>query len=83
MILSALISVYNNPSICMIVDEMDSGIFEFLLGEILRVIEQSGKGQLIFTSHNLYFFEFLCKTFLSFTVHIMRYILYHKKKSIQ
>lgn len=52
-ILSALISVYNNPSICLIVDELDSGVFEYLLGELLQIIEQNARGQLIFTSHNL------------------------------
>ena len=52
-ILSALISVYNNPSICLVVDELDAGIFEYLLGELLSIVKKYGKGQLIFTSHNL------------------------------
>lgn len=52
-ILSTLISVYNNPSICLVVDELDSGIFEYLLGELLQMMERHAKGQLIFTSHNL------------------------------
>lgn len=52
-ILSTLISVYNNPSICLIVDELDSGVFEYLLGELLQIIERNARGQLIFTSHNL------------------------------
>lgn len=66
-ILSALIAVYNHPSICMIVDELDSGIYEFLLGEILKVIKLGGKGQLIFTSHNLRPLEVLNKDSLYFT----------------
>lgn len=66
-ILSALIAMYNNPSICMVVDELDSGIYEFLLGEILKVIEQGGKGQLMFTSHNLRPLEVLNKDSLYFT----------------
>lgn len=66
-ILSALIAMYNNPSICMVVDELDSGIYEFLLGEILEVIEKGGKGQLIFTSHNLRPLEILNKESLYFT----------------
>ena len=37
----------------MAVDKMDSSIFEFLLGELISVIKESGSGQLIFTSHNL------------------------------
>ena len=52
-ILQLLIVVYNNPSITVAIDELDAGIFEYLLGEILSIISQSGKGQLIFTSHNL------------------------------
>ncbi|MBR3881828.1 MAG: AAA family ATPase [Clostridia bacterium] len=66
-ILSALIAMYNNPSICMVVDELDSGIFEFLLGEMLKVIENGGKGQLLFTSHNLRPLEVLSKNSLFFT----------------
>lgn len=66
-ILSALIAMYNNKSICMVVDELDSGIYEFLLGEILKVIDNGGKGQLIFTSHNLRPLEILNKESVYFT----------------
>ena len=52
-LLSYLVSVYNNPSVCLVVDELDSGIFEYLLGELLGVLQKEMKGQLIFTSHNL------------------------------
>lgn len=52
-LLNYLISVYNEPSVCLVVDELDSGIFEYLLGEILGVMQKEMKGQLIFTSHNL------------------------------
>lgn len=52
-ILQLLIVVYNQPSITLVIDELDSSIFEYLLGEILRIISQEGLGQLIFTSHNL------------------------------
>lgn len=52
-ILSTLVVVYNEPSFSLFIDELDAGIFEYLLGELLRVIEKYGKGQLIFTSHNL------------------------------
>ena len=37
----------------MVVDELDSGIFEYLLGELLGMMNSGMKGQLIFTSHNL------------------------------
>ena len=66
-ILSSLIAVYNLPSYCMFVDELDSGIFEFLLGEILKVIDDGGKGQLIFTSHNLRPLEVLDSNNILFT----------------
>jgi len=52
-LLSALISVYNNPAVCLVVDELDSGIFEYLLGELLGMMQEEMRGQLIFTSHNL------------------------------
>jgi len=66
-ILQLLIVVYNEPSITVAVDELDSGIFEYLLGEILRIISEKGKGQLIFTSHNLRPLETLDRGFIAFT----------------
>ena len=66
-ILSLLIDVYNNRSITVAIDELDSGIFEYLLGEILRIISEKGKGQLLFTSHNLRPLETLDKNFIVFT----------------
>ena len=59
--------VYNNSSITVVIDELDSGIFEYLLGEILRIISEKGKGQLIFTSHNLRPLETIDKGFIAFT----------------
>ena len=52
-LLNYLISLYNYPEVCLVVDELDSGIFEYLLGEILGVLNEEAEGQLIFTSHNL------------------------------
>ena len=66
-ILQLLIVVYNNDSITVAVDELDSGVFEYLLGELLRIISEKGKGQLIFTSHNLRPLETLDKGFIAFT----------------
>lgn len=66
-ILNIIIAMYNNPSICLAVDELDAGIFEYLLGELLNVIEESGKGQLIFTSHNLRPLEMINKSSMIFT----------------
>jgi len=66
-ILSTLITMFNNPAVCMVVDELDAGIFEYLLGEILEIISENGKGQLIFTSHNLRPLEMLGTNSIIFT----------------
>lgn len=66
-ILQLLIVVYNKPHITVAIDELDSGVFEYLLGELLRIISEKGKGQLIFTSHNLRTLETLDKGFVAFT----------------
>ncbi|MFB9274912.1 AAA family ATPase [Cohnella cellulosilytica] len=58
-ITSALIAFNINRSTCVVIDELDSGVFEFLLGEILNIFSETGKGQLIFTSHNLRALEVL------------------------
>jgi len=66
-ILYGLIMVFNNSSTTLAVDEFDSGIFEYLLGEILKIVEEYGRGQLIFTSHNLRPLEVLNKKNIRFT----------------
>lgn len=66
-ILQLLIVVYNHPSVTVAVDELDGGVFEYLLGEILSIISEKGKGQLIFTSHNLRPLETIDKGFIAFT----------------
>ena len=47
--------------------KLDAGVFEYLLGEILRIISEKGKGQLIFTSHNLRPLETIDRGFVAFT----------------
>lgn len=66
-ILVLLVDVYSKPGACVAIDELDSGIFEFLLGELLQVLQDHGRGQLIFTAHNLRPLETLDKTSLVFT----------------
>ena len=51
-ICSVLIDVFNDPSVCLVVDEMDSGVFEYLLGQIIKVFDNYAKGQIVFTAHN-------------------------------
>ena len=65
--LNLLIMVYNQKSTTVAYDEFDAGVFEYLLGEILQVIQSSGKGQFIFTSHNMRPLEVLNKDYVWFT----------------
>ena len=66
-ILNALIQAFGNPSICLVIDELDAGIFEYMLGELLDIFAKSAKGQLIFTSHNLRALEMLNKESIMFS----------------
>ena len=66
-ILNALIQAFGNPSICLVVDELDAGIFEYMLGELLDIFKNSAKGQLLFTSHNLRALEMLDKESIMFS----------------
>lgn len=58
-ILSSLIHAYSSSEAIVLIDEFDSGIFEYLLGEILVSLNDVMKGQIIFTSHNLRALEVL------------------------
>ena len=52
-IASVLTEVYNDPSIILAIDELDSGIYEYLLGQIVLALRENTKGQVLFTCHNL------------------------------
>lgn len=52
-ILNVLIQGFGSPSACLAIDELDAGIFEYMLDELLVVFKENAKGQLLFTSHNL------------------------------
>lgn len=52
-LLQYLIAAYNSSEVCLVIDELDAGIYEHLLGEFLGFFFEGAKGQLIFTSHNL------------------------------
>ena len=56
-LLHAIVFAYNCRGACLVVDELDAGIFEYLLGDLVSVMFQNAKGQLIFTSHNLRILE--------------------------
>lgn len=66
-ILNVLLCIFNDPSMCLVIDELDSGIFEYLLGELLSVLEKGARGQLLFTSHNLRALEMLNKASIVFS----------------
>uniref|UniRef100_UPI00325FFC95 hypothetical protein n=1 Tax=Clostridium sp. NkU-1 TaxID=1095009 RepID=UPI00325FFC95 len=66
-VLNALMCVYNNSSMCLIIDELDAGVYEYLLGELLSVFEKGARGQLIFTSHNLRALEMIHKSSIVFS----------------
>lgn len=66
-ILNVLIQAFGSSSICLAIDELDAGIFEYMLGELLDIFNESAKGQLIFTSHNLRALEMLDKDSIMFS----------------
>lgn len=66
-ILNVLIQAFGSPSICLAIDELDAGIFEYMLGELLDIFSKSAKGQLLFTSHNLRALEMLDKDSIMFS----------------
>lgn len=66
-VLSLFIALYNKRSVTVAADDLDAGIFEFLLGELLRLLSEKGKGQLIFSAHNLRPLETLPEVCIAFT----------------
>lgn len=66
-ILSGLIEAYTNEGCLIAVDEIDSGVFEYLLGEIVYAFDNFANGQLIFTSHNMRILEKLSHKNIFFT----------------
>lgn len=67
LILEYLINTFNKTDYFLAIDEFDSGIFEYLLGEIVYVFENFAKGQLLFTSHNFRTLEKLSYKNIFFT----------------
>lgn len=51
--INMLVDCYNDPRINLFIDEMDSGVFEHLLGQLVEAFDQKAKGFLFFTAHNL------------------------------
>ena len=65
--LSVLLAVYNSRSVCLVIDEFDSSIFEYLLGEMISIFRDGAEGQLIFTSHNLRILEMVGRECIVFS----------------
>lgn len=66
-ILSYIIYAFNDRSATVAIDELDAGVYEYLLGELLIGLQTYGKGQFVFTSHNLRPLEVLKKENILFT----------------
>lgn len=66
-VLPLLVAVYNHRSMTVAADDLDSGVFEPLLGTVVRMQAQGSRGQLIFTSHNLRTLEVLDSSCTAFT----------------
>lgn len=66
-IMNLLLCVYNDENTCLVIDEFDASIFEYLLGELMKVFSTGAKGQMIFTSHNLRVLEMIDKDSIVFS----------------
>lgn len=62
-----LIGVFNQEGMFIAVDELDSGVFEYLLGEIIYSFDNFALGQLLFTSHNFRILEKIKSNEIFFT----------------
>lgn len=60
--------LFVKPGMILVIDEFDEGLFEYLLGKILKVIKEGAQGQLIFTAHNLRPLEILPRDCLRFAI---------------
>lgn len=65
--LGLLSHAFANQSVTVAIDEIDAGVYEYLLGELLLIFEEYGRGQLLFTCHNLRPMEVLDRKFVCFT----------------
>lgn len=66
-ITSLFLQSFHHPSSMIVIDDLDTCIFEYLLGEVLRIMMRQGKGQFLFTAHNLRVLEVLDQNQVIFT----------------
>lgn len=62
-----LIEVFNEEGTFIAIDELDSGVFEYLLGEMVYSFDNFAMGQLLFTSHNFRILEKIKPSEIFFT----------------
>lgn len=65
--IDAYVKAMTNASTTLVVDELDFRIYEMTLGEMISAFQEYGKGQLIFTAHNLRLLEVLDKSSICLT----------------
>ena len=66
-LVTVLVFIYKSPSLLIVIDEFDASLHEFVLASFLKAFDKGGKGQIIFTSNNLYPLEVLDKNQCCFT----------------
>lgn len=75
--------VYKDPSFCLVIDDFEKGINEYLFGQIVMTLMKGAKGQLIFASNNFKPLEFLSYRNMKFTKYdgLENYTYLHGKSS--
>lgn len=65
-VIRSVATLMKNPSLTLVIEDMDSGLPEFLFGELVKSVEKEDVGQLIFTANNLRPLEVLSKKAIIF-----------------
>lgn len=81
--LSYFIHAFNDPDALVAIDEIDTGVYELLLGDLLKQMAEGMKGQLVFTAHNLRALETIPPSCVRVTTTnpTRRYATFHVKPS--
>lgn len=58
-LVSFLVRAFNEPDALVAIDEIDAGVFELLLGDMMSQMRDGMEGQLVFTAHDLRAVELL------------------------
>lgn len=81
-ILSAILNTVVNKNSIVLIDELDSHIYEYVLSKFIDSISKVARGQLIFTSHNLTILEHLHKNNILFSFEFEGNIKYESFKRV-